>query len=185
MQHLQCKRRFLSNLSIDLQEGICYHNSTVQKGGNNMNWAAIVWLVLLVLFIGTEASTVTVTSIWFAVGALAAMIASLLGAELWLQVVLFLVISVGLLLSLRPLTKKHFTPKLTRTNVDAVIGTKGVVTATIDNISSQGKIKLGAMEWTARSSSGEKIEAGTQVTVDRIEGVKAFVTPVAVETKVQ
>ena len=149
-----------------------------------MNWAAITWLALLVIFIMAEATTVTITSIWFAAGALVAMIAALLNAQLWLQVVLFFAVSAILLLSLRPLLKKYFTPRLTRTNVDAVIGTQGVVTANIDNIASQGTIKLGAMEWTARSSSGETIPAGTVVKVDRIEGVKAFVTPVAVGAEV-
>jgi len=125
-----------------------------------------------------------VVSIWFAAGALVAMIASLLGAQLWLQITLFIAVSAILLLSLRPLLKKFFNPRLTRTNVDAVIGTVGIVTADIDNIAAQGSIKLGAMEWTARSSSGEIIKAGTRVTVDKIEGVKAFVTPVPVEASV-
>lgn len=149
-----------------------------------MTGATITWLVLLVVFIFVEAATVSVTSIWFAAGALAAMIASMLNAPLWLQITLFMVISILLLLSLRPLLKKYFTPRLTRTNVDAVIGTQGIVTADIDNIASQGTIKLGAMEWTARSSSGEKLVAGTIVKVDRIEGVKAFVTPVKVKEEV-
>ena len=150
-----------------------------------MTGAAIIWLVLLVVFIAAEAATVTVTSIWFAIGSLVAMIAALLGAHVWLQVILFIVVSACLLLSLRPLLRKYFTPRLVRTNVDAVIGTQGIVLAEIDNIASQGKIKLGAMEWTARSSSGEKITAGTVVKVDRIEGVKAFVTPVAVVTEIR
>ena len=149
-----------------------------------MTEAAIVWLVLLVVFIVAEASTVTLVSIWFAAGALVAMLAALLDVQLWLQIVLFVVVSALALLSLRPLLRKYFTPRLTRTNVDAVIGTVGTVTADIDNIASQGTIKLGAMEWTARSSSGEKIPAGTIVKVDRIEGVKAFVTPVAVAAEV-
>lgn len=149
-----------------------------------MTGAAIIWLILLVVFISMEAATVTVVSIWFAAGALVAMIANLLGAQLWLQITLFIAVSVILLLSLRPLLKKYFTPRLTRTNVDAVIGKVGIVTADIDNIAAQGRIKLGAMEWTARSSSGEKIPAGTRVAVDKIEGVKAFVTPVPVETNV-
>lgn len=150
-----------------------------------MTGAAIIWLVLLVVFIAAEAATVTVTSIWFAIGSLVAMIAALLGAHVWLQVILFIVVSACLLLSLRPLLKKYFNPRLVRTNVDAVIDTQGIVLTDIDNIASQGKIKLGAMEWTARSSSGEKITAGTIVKVDRIEGVKAFVTPVAVPTEVK
>lgn len=143
-----------------------------------MNWTAIVWLALLILFFIVEASTVTVVSIWFAAGSLAALIASMLGAPTWLQTVLFFVVSVALLLALRPVTKKYFTPRLTKTNVDSVIGSVGIVTAAIDNIQAVGTIKLGAMEWTARSTSGEQIPAGTRVKVDRIEGVKAFVTPV-------
>lgn len=141
-----------------------------------MNWAAIVWLILLILFVLAEASTVAVVSLWFAAGALTAMVASLLGAEVWLQVVMFLAVSGVLLCALRPVVRKLFTPKLTRTNVDSVIGTKGLVTGDIDNTMSQGQVKLGAMEWTARSSSGEPIKAGTQVVVDRVEGVKLFVT---------
>ena len=144
-----------------------------------MNWAAIVWLALLILFFIVEASTVTVVSIWFAAGSLVAMIASLVGAQLWLQVVLFFAVSVVLLAALRPLTKKLFTPKLVKTNVDAVIGTVGVVTTRVDNIAATGQVKLGAMEWSARSVSGQTIEKGTQVKVDRIEGVKAFVSPIS------
>lgn len=138
----------------------------------------IVWLVLMVLFFMVEASSVTMVSLWFGAGALAALIAALCGAELWLQIVLFFVVSIVLLASLRPLTRKFFTPKISRTNVDSVIGTTGLVTAAIDNISAAGQVKIGAMEWTARSSSGNPIEAGTLVRVDKIEGVKAFVSPV-------
>lgn len=150
-----------------------------------MNWAAFIWLILLILFVLAEASTVAVVSLWFAAGALTAMVASLLGAQVWLQVVLFLAVSGMLLCALRPVVRKLFTPKLTRTNVDSVIGTKGLVIGDIDNTVSQGRVKLGAMEWSARSSSGEPIKAGTQVTVDRVEGVKLFVTvsEVAVNTK--
>lgn len=145
-----------------------------------MNWAAIVWLALLVLFFAVEASTVTVVSVWFAAGSVVALIANLLGAPSWLQIVLFFVVSILLLLALRPVTKKYFTPRLTKTNVDSVIGSVGVVTAQIDNIEAVGTIKLGAMEWTARSTNGAQIPVGTRVRVDRIEGVKVFVTPVEV-----
>ena len=145
-----------------------------------MNWAAIVWLALLVLFFAVEASTVTVVSVWFAAGSVVALIANLLGAPSWLQIVLFFVVSILLLLALRPVTKKYFTPRLTKTNVDSVIGSVGIVTAQIDNIEAVGTIKLGAMEWTARSTNGAQIPVGTRVRVDRIEGVKVFVTPVEV-----
>lgn len=145
-----------------------------------MNWAAIVWFALLVLFFAVEASTVTVVSIWFAAGSVVALIASLLGAPTWLQTVLFFVVSILLLLALRPITKKYFTPRLTKTNIDSIIGSVGVVTADINNIEAAGTIKLGAMEWSARSTSGDEIPAGSRVRVDRIEGVKVFVTPVEV-----
>lgn len=145
-----------------------------------MNWAAIVWLVFMVMLILLEASTVSLVCIWFAGGALVALLASLLGAQLWLQVTLFFLVSVILLLLLRPTVRKHFNPKLEKTNVDAVIGAKGIVTADIDNVLSSGSVKLCAMEWTARSAAGDPIKAGTLVTVDRVEGVKVYVTPVKV-----
>lgn len=148
-----------------------------------MNWAALIWFILLVVFLLAEASTVTIVSLWFAAGALVAMIASWLNAPLWLQALLFVAVSGALLAALRPFVKKLLKPKLAKTNIDAVIGTAGMVTGTINNALSQGQIKLGAMEWTARSTSGEPIEAGTQVVVDRIEGVKVYVSPAEVKVK--
>ena len=85
---------------------------------------------------------------------------------------------------LRPLARKHFTPKLVKTNVYSVIGSAGLVTAAIDNVAAKGQVKLGGMEWTARSTDGKKIPVGTLVKVDRIEGVKAIVSPVTEEAKV-
>lgn len=137
----------------------------------------IFWLVLLIVFIFIEASTVSLVSSWFAFGALASLIATALGAQLWLQVVVFFVVSGVCLVLLRPILKKHFTPKLVKTNVDSVVGSKGYVTAAVDNLSATGQVKLGAMYWTARSTSGDPIPEGTLVQVDRIEGVKAFVSP--------
>ena len=149
-----------------------------------MNWAAILWLVLLVVFLIIEASTVTVVSLWFAAGALAAMAVSLLRGAIWLQAAAFLAVSVVLLTALRPLVRKYVTPKLTATNIDSLIGTIGIVTADIDNISASGQVKLNGMDWTARSSSGESISAGIKVRVDRIEGVKLFVTPAEIPANV-
>lgn len=144
----------------------------------------VIWLILMVVFLIIEAATVVMVSLWFAAGALAAMLASMLGAPIWLQVVLFLVVAAALLAALRPMVRKHFTPRITRTNVDSVVGSKGYVTADIDNVSATGTVKLGAMEWTARSTTGAPIPKGTLVAVDKIEGVKAFVTPVSVECEV-
>ena len=145
----------------------------------------IIWLVLIVLFLIAEASTVTLISLWFAAGSLVALIASLLGAPVWLQVVLFLAVSALLLASLRRLVRKHLRPRLTATNVDAVVGAQGYVTADIDNHKAAGSVKLGAMEWTARSATGEEIPAGTLVKVERIEGVKVFVTSLEIPAETQ
>jgi len=141
----------------------------------------IIWLVLLIIFLIAEAATVTMVSLWFAAGSLAALIVSLLGGTWAAQVITALVVSNLLLACLRPVVRKHFTPKLSKTNVDAVIGSKGYVTADIDNVGATGTVKLGAMEWTARSTSGAPVPKGTLVKVDRIEGVKVFVTPAEVE----
>ena len=135
----------------------------------------IFWLVLLILFLVAEGATAAVTTLWFAAGALVAMAAALLGAPLWLQILLFLTVSIACLLILRPVLKKYIDPKKTKTNVDALIGSQGVVLERIDNIAGTGKVKLSGMEWTARSDSGEPIEAGTVITVEKIEGVKVFV----------
>ena len=144
----------------------------------------IIWLCLMVLFLVLEASTVTMVSLWFAGGALAALAVSLLGGNLIWQAVAFGAVSAGLLALLRPLARKHFTPRITKTNVDSIIGMEGYVTGDIDNVAATGTVKLGAMEWTARSTTGEKISTGTLVKVDKIEGVKAFVTPVMVTAEV-
>ena len=145
---------------------------------------AIIWLVLMVVFLMVEGATVAVVSLWFGAGALAALIVALLGAKLWLQVLVFFTVSIVLLAALRPIVRKYFTPRLTRTNVDSVVGSTGTVTVAIDNIAAQGQIKLASMEWSARSTSGDPIPEGTLVKVDRIEGVKVFVSPVEVSVQV-
>lgn len=142
--------------------------------------STIIWLVLLVAFLIIEAVTVTMVSLWFAGGSLAALIVAATGGSLTFQIFAALVVSALLLACLRPVAKKHFTPKLERTNVDAVIGSLGYVTADIDNIRATGTVKLGSMEWTARSATGAPIAKGALVKVERIEGVKVFVTPAEV-----
>ena len=143
-----------------------------------------IWLILAVVFLITEAATVTMVSLWFAVGSLAALVVALLGGSWGLQIGIALAVSAVLLACLRPMVRKHFTPKLTKTNVDAIVGSQGYVTADIDNVAATGKVKLGSMEWTARSATGAPISAGTLVQVARIEGVKAFVSPVEVKSVV-
>ena len=142
-----------------------------------MNWEAIIWLVLLLFFIVAEGATVVMVSAWFAVGSLAALVVSLLSGPVWLQITVFLVVSIACLALLRPFAKKYFNKKVVKTNVDSVVGTTGFVTEPIDNVLAQGQVKLDAMTWTARSTSGEKIDKDVLVQVDRVEGVKLYVTP--------
>ena len=150
-----------------------------------MEFVVIMWMGLLVLFLIVEAACpLHLVSLWFAAGCLAALGVYFLGAPLWLQITVFLVVSCALLAALWPLSKKYLKPKLTATNVDSVIGSTGYVTAAVDNIHGHGQVKLGAMEWTARSTTGEAIPEETLVRVDRIEGVKVFVTPVEVTAHV-
>ena len=130
----------------------------------------IFWMALVVFCLVVEAACpIHLVSIWFAIGALVAGIVSLLGGQLWLQITLFLAVSAVLLACLRPLLRKYFKPKLVKTNIDALVDTQGYVTADIDNLSATGSVKLGAMEWTARSSSGSPIPKGTLGKVEKIE----------------
>ena len=146
-----------------------------------MDLVAILWLGLLVLFLVVEAACpLHLVSLWFAAGSLAALGVYFLHGAPWLQVTVFLLVSCVLLTALWPLSKKYLAPKLTATNIDSVIGSEGYVTEAVDNIHARGNVKLGAMEWTARSTSGEPIAEGVLVKVDKIEGVKVFVTPVKV-----
>ncbi len=149
-----------------------------------MKFAAFVWLGLVILFLIAEGATVSLVSLWFAAGAVVAMFAALLGAGVWLQTGLFLVVSGALLLMLRPIVRRYLVPKITPTNVDSLVGSTGLVTEAIDNVTASGQVKLGAMEWTARSTTGENIPQGTLIRVDRIEGVKVYVTPVNVPEKI-
>ena len=145
-----------------------------------MELSSIIWLVLLILFVVVEAGTVMLVSVWFAIGSLAALICSLLGGEVWLQAVLFVGVSALSLWALWPLRKKLITSRITKTNVDALIGTTGKVLEPIHNENGTGRVRLGGMDWAARSSDGSVIEAQAMIRVDKIEGVKVFVSPVKV-----
>lgn len=138
---------------------------------------SVFWLIALVLFSVIEAATVGLASVWFAAGSLAALIASGVGAPVWLQIALFVVVSVIALLLVRPLAKKFFTPKVEPTNADRVIGREAVVTETVDNLNATGAVKAAGSEWSARSDDDLPIPEGSKVRVLRIEGVKLIVTP--------
>lgn len=137
---------------------------------------SICWLVALVVLAVLEAATVTLVSLWFALGALAALITSFFVPNIWVQFAVFLVVSLVTLLVIRPLTRRYVTPAQVATNADRAVGSEGVVTQAIDNRNAQGQVKVGGSVWTARSDPEELIPKDTTIRVLRIEGVKLIVT---------
>lgn len=144
---------------------------------------SIVWVVLMVVFLVVEAATAGLTCIWFAIGSLAALIAALFDAQLWLQIVWFLVISFVTLYFTRPLVKKYVNSRSQPTNADMVIGKEALVTEDIDNVEATGAVSVGGKVWTARSADGVQIKSGAVVSVLRIEGVKLIVEPVPAQSQ--
>ena len=135
----------------------------------------IFWLIALIVFAIIEGVTFGLTSIWFAAGSLAALISAAVGAQIWLQIALFVIVSAVTLYFTRPFIKKYIVPKVTSTNADRAIDKIGVVTETIDNIAGTGAVSVEKKLWTARSENGEVITAGENVRIIRISGVKLFV----------
>ena len=141
-----------------------------------MKEMTVFWLVSMIALFEAEAATVNLVTIWFAFGALAALITSVAGGELWLQIVIFIAVTILTLIPTRKLAKKYFSKnKHQATNADMFIGQLCTVTEDIDNINGIGAVRCLGKEWTARSQSGEKIAAGETVTAVAIEGVKLIV----------
>ncbi|MCB6994112.1 NfeD family protein [bacterium 210820-DFI.6.37] len=139
--------------------------------------AAVIWLIAAAVFGVIEALTLGLTTIWFAGGAIAASIAAMAGASLPVQAVVFLALSILLLYFTRPLAKKKLKVGSEKTNVDALVGKKALITVAIPPMGT-GQAKVDGLIWTAAAKeSRQPIEAGTTVTIDRIEGVKLIVTP--------
>lgn len=140
-----------------------------------------IWLGLLIFFAILEAATVGLVSIWFALGSLVGMISALLGAPVWLQVALFLVVSAAMIALIRPLADKYITPKKTRMNADRHIGRICLVQEEIDDLHETGAVKLDGVIWTARSGSNTVIPVGAKVKVLALQGAKLLVEQVKEE----
>ena len=126
---------------------------------------SILWLAALIILLVVEALTVTLVSLWFALGALAALLTSLFVDNIWVQFGVFLAVSLVTLLAIRPLARRYVTPKQVATNADQAVGAEGLVTQTIDNLNASGQVSV--------------IPAGATVKVLRIEGVKLIVAPLS------
>ncbi len=137
----------------------------------------VVWLVAMVVLLIVEAVVPGLISIWFAAGALVALVFSLFGAPLWLQFVVFLVVSIALLALTRPFAKKYVNGKTQPTNADRIIGKECIVTEEIDNLRGTGAVSVDGKIWTARlNREAGSVPAGRVVEAVRIDGVKLIVT---------
>ncbi len=137
---------------------------------------SIGWMIAFLVFLGIEAASAALASIWFAGGALAALAVSALGMGIRGQLVVFVAVSFILLLLVRPLAAKYVNQRKTRTNVDDLVGKKAVVKDRVDNIAGTGSAVLGSSTWLARAATeGQTFEPGTVVEVVEVSGAKLMV----------
>lgn len=137
--------------------------------------AGIIWIAVLIVMLLIEIMTLGLTTIWFAGGALVAFIAGLLGAGVPLQIVLFVVVSLGLLAGTRPFAARFLNRDRVKTNSESLIGETGIVLEDIDNLHAAGQVQVNGLEWTARSADETRIERGKRVLIEEISGVKLIV----------
>ncbi len=140
-----------------------------------MDYYGILWLAALIVLLIVELLTMGLTTIWFAGGALIALIAALCGAPLWLQIVLFIVVSIVLLLVTRPIAMKYWNKDRIKTNAESLIGQTALVTEEIDNLKAKGVVTVNGNEWTARSADNRLIPKDAVVIIKEIQGVKLLV----------
>ena len=141
-----------------------------------MNPLVFVWLVAVIVFLAVEISTVTLTSIWFAAGALAAMLVAMFNGNLIAQVIAFVLVAIGLLYATKPWARKFIDTKKVNTNADRAIGEEVRVVERVSNLDQTGRAIVHGMEWTVRTEDDNiVIEQGELVRVLRIAGVKLIV----------
>ena len=142
----------------------------------NINWFVVLWLVVVVVFLAVELSTVTLTSIWFAAGGLIALIVAMLGGGFVFQMVAFIIGSFGMFFATKPWADKVINSKKTSTNADRAVGEEVRVLERISNLDQTGRVIVHGQEWTARTEDDiETIEQGNLVRIIRISGVKLIV----------
>ena len=144
------------------------------------------WLIIMIVLLGIEMATMGLTTVWFAGGALFAILAALLRAPFGIQIVLFLLVALVLLLFTRPVAVKYFNKNRVQTNVASVIGKQAIVTAEIDNLHGKGQVTVGGQEWSARSAAADQVLAeGVVVRVVAVSGVKLIVEEVQPEKETE
>ncbi len=139
------------------------------------NTAYIIWAAAIIVFGIAEAVTAQLISIWFVIGAVAGLISVFCGANLYVQLLVFIAVSVLALVITRPLVKKYIKPKKEHTNADRVLTQEGIVVEEINNTLGKGQVKVDGKLWTARSANGDIIPEGSIVETEKISGVKLIV----------
>ena len=141
-----------------------------------MSEMVTLWLVVLIVSIGVEVATLGLTSIWFAGGAVVAVIVAAFHGPVWLQILLFFAVSLLLLFFTRPIAVRYFNRDRVRTNVESMIGRQAIVTSEIDNLQGIGQVTVGGQEWSARTEAdGMNLQPGTVVDIVAVNGVKLIV----------
>lgn len=144
-----------------------------------MEWMTnpvIVWLAILIILVVIEIFTLGLTTIWFAGGALVAIIVAAVGGPVWLQITLAIIVAMVLLFFTRPIAMKYFNRDREKTNAESLVGRQAIVTGEINNLQGIGQVTVNGMEWTARSiMDGQTIEPGEVVIIRGINGVKLLV----------
>ena len=135
----------------------------------------IFFIVIIVIFVIVEAATVQLVTVWFAVGGIAGLIAYAFGLEIWMQILIFAVVSAVALAVTRPFVKRFTKGRKQPTNADRYIGQEATVTEPISNELSKGAVRIGGLEWTARTVDNSEVDKGERVTVEAIEGAKLLV----------
>jgi membrane protein implicated in regulation of membrane protease activity len=136
----------------------------------------IFWLVVLAICAVVELVTMGLTSVWFAGGALIAALIALVCPYFWVQVVLFIVVSLVLLIFTKPIAVKFFNKGRVKTNAESLIGQRAIVVSEIDNLKGIGEVTVSGLDWSARTEEdGLVIPEKAVVMIKRIEGVKLIV----------
>lgn len=140
---------------------------------------AVYWLIAVAVFLIIEMITLGMTTIWFSGGALAAAIAAVLGAGIWLQIIVFIVVTILLFIFTRPWAVKHLNNRTIKTNAESIIGKEVFVIEEINNRKPSGKVRMGDLEWTARSKEDDEVFLPEEkVIVGEIRGVKMIVSAI-------
>ena len=137
---------------------------------------SVIWLIVTVVLSVIEIFTMGLVTIWFAAGAAVAFLLSLIGTPMPVQIVAFLVVSIAVLVLVRPIAARHFNNRLKKTNIDAYVGRKLIAKTEIDNLKGTGKVDMDGSTWLAVSTVDNiVIPAGSEVKVVEVKGAKLIV----------